>query len=371
MNLFSLEALDARSGDALIVHFGSTDAPRLMVVDGGFSTTYQDRLRRRLTDLHEALALPDDEALILEHVVVSHLDSDHVSGIVRMFRDLRDAANQGDLVPFAVQRLWHNSFSDSLRELTQTVAIPTAVLQATDQTEVVAAGVPDARELRDIAEFFGIDGNPPFGGLVVGPRSVDLGGGLNATVVGPPLERLQALQDEWRDDVEQRVESGDLAHVAAYLDESVPNLSSIVILLEFDTQTMLLTGDARGDDTLTGLEAAGLVAPGGALKVDVLKVPHHGSNRTVDVDYFERIVADHYVISGNGRHDNPGQETLKMLVDSQGDRDYTIHLTYPTDAKAFLEADRAATGRNYDVRVRAESEPSIIVDLAGAAPRGA
>lgn len=368
MNLFSLEALDARSGDALLVHFGSTDEPRLMVVDGGFATTYQDRLLPRLNRLRDTLGVADDEALIIEHLIVSHLDSDHVSGVVRMMREVRDDDIQGKPVRFDVRRLWHNSFSDSLRELTQSIAIPAAVLEAADQAEVVAAGIPDARELRDIAEFLGIEGNPPFGGLVVGPRVVDLGGGLTATVVGPSIDQLEALKHDWQEDVEERVASGDLARVAAYLDTSVPNLSSIVVLLEFDGRTMLLTGDARGDHTLTGLESAGIVAHGDTLNVDVLKVPHHGSDRDVDVDYFERIIADHYVISGNAQHGNPSQATLSMLIDSQADRDYTIHLTYPTDAQVFLEAEKAANGYNYEVVVRPDDELSIIVDLAGAAP---
>ncbi len=57
-----------------------------------------------------------------------------------------------------------------------------------------------------------------------------------------------------------------------------------------------------------------------------------------------------------------------MLIDSQGDREYAIHLTYPTDAKDFLEADREATGRRYEVNVRQPDDPSIVVDLAGASP---
>ena len=49
------------------------------------------------------------------------------------------------------------------------------------------------------------------------------------------------------------------ATVAAYLDRSVFNLSSIVILAEFKRKRMLLTGDARGDDILAGLRSSGLL----------------------------------------------------------------------------------------------------------------
>ena len=49
------------------------------------------------------------------------------------------------------------------------------------------------------------------------------------------------------------------------------------------------------------------------LHVDVLKVPHHGSSRNVEEDFFRDVTADHYVISANGKYDNPDAETLKMI----------------------------------------------------------
>ena len=97
---------------------------------------------------------------------------------------------------------------------------------------------------------------------------------------------------------------------------------------------MLLTGDARGDKVLEGLQLVGLLEPGedSKMEVDLLKVPHHGSSNNLDDDFFERIVASHYVFSGDGEHGNPERETLEMLLKARGDEaDYTIHLTYPIE----------------------------------------
>ena len=47
-------------------------------------------------------------------------------------------------------------------------------------------------------------------------------------------------------------------------DESVANLSSIVLLAERDGRTALLTGDARSDFVVKGLEEIGLIAPAAA-----------------------------------------------------------------------------------------------------------
>src|SRR5207344_790094 len=64
--------------------------------------------------------------------------------------------------------------------------------------------------------------------------------------------------------------------------------------------------------------------------IDLLKVPHHGSSNNLDKDFFERIIADHYVFSGDGEHGNPERESLEMLLKARGgDDDYQVHLTYP------------------------------------------
>jgi hypothetical protein len=128
--------------------------------------------------------------------------------------------------------------------------------------------------------------------------------------------------------------------LAAYVDKSVPNLSSIVLLASVEGKRMLLTGDARGDKILQGLEAAGQIKKGGKIEIDLLKVPHHGSSNNLAKDFFERIVAKHYVFSGDGEHGNPERETLEMLMAARGDNDYAIHLTYPIrDIDRLRKAD--------------------------------
>jgi hypothetical protein len=93
---------------------------------------------------------------------------------------------------------------------------------------------------------------------------------------------------------------------------------------------MLLTGDARGDKILQGMELTGLIKKGGNTHVDILKVPHHGSDNNMETIFFERLPAEHYVFSGDGEHGNPERATLEMLLKARGvDADYKIHLTYP------------------------------------------
>ena len=114
--------------------------------------------------------------------------------------------------------------------------------------------------------------------------------------------------------------------LAAYVDKSVPNLSSLVVLAKVEDKSVLLTGDARGDKIMEGLELVELMPSGGKLHVNILKVPHHGSSNNLAGDFFERITADHYVFSGNGEHGNPERESLEMLSAARGGEKYQIHL---------------------------------------------
>uniref|UniRef100_E6VER6 Metallo-beta-lactamase domain-containing protein n=1 Tax=Rhodopseudomonas palustris (strain DX-1) TaxID=652103 RepID=E6VER6_RHOPX len=356
---FSLDVLRARQGDCLMLHYGTEDRPRLMLIDGGPATVYAQSLKPRLQRLRavreRAGLLDGADPLPIDVVLVSHIDDDHIRGILDLTHEQRRRAAG---LRLAVTSLWHNSFDDLLStkpdELTSGFGTA-SILAGADANlfagveigdseeeaaaQAVLASVPQGRTLRDDAADLGWKPNHKFKGklILTAPEvaPVDLNG-VSITVAGPMQKELQALQD-LHDQWLRRRKSEDTrptasAMLAAFVDKSVPNLSSIVLLAECGGKTMLLTGDARGDKIIEGLEVSGRLAKDGTLHVDLLKVPHHGSDNNMETSFFERVTADHYVFSGNGDHGNPERATLQMLLDARGvDDDYTIHLTYPVE----------------------------------------
>lgn len=158
------------------------------------------------------------------------------------------------------------------------------------------------------------------------------------------------------------------------MDRSVYNLSSIVVLAEAEGRRMLLTGDARGDDILQALLEAKLRSEERPFQVDVLKLPHHGSDRNVDQEFFDSIRALHYVISANGKDTNPDVPTLEMISRSRTDDDFTVWLTNaPSDFEvegvgkevAGFFAEETAKGRRYRVVYRDPDELSVRIELPG------
>jgi hypothetical protein len=356
---FSLDVIRARKGDCLMLHFGTADKPRLILIDGGPKSVYTPFLKPRIKAIRDRLGLEPDQPLPVDRLMVSHVDDDHIQGILDLTRDLLAQTNpKHRLVKFT--GLWHNSFEHVIGhqpdELTAAFKsqfgaastggelpddatlddIPDDVDEETVVSSLkVLSSIEQGAQLRADAERLRIALNPEFdGGLILAGHdvtSVDMGAGLNFTVVGPAKPELEALfkkHEAWLKELEKEGKTPEEV-LAAYVDKSVTNLSSIVVLAEAGGKRILLTGDARGDKILEGLERAHLLKAGDTTHVDVLKVPHHGSANNLDDDFFQRITADHYVLSGDGEHGNPERETLQMLLDARGRAKYTVHLTYP------------------------------------------
>jgi hypothetical protein len=390
--MLRFEALRAKQGDCLLIHHGTKDKPRLCMIDGGPGGVWNQYLKKRLTQLR------GDEETYRPRIgllMVSHIDDDHINGLIQLTEHLKGQLATADLL-IDVDLLWHNSFDDVFGEAgvglargdsgnvteSSVEAIATD-LQLSDDGALVVASVGQGRVLRDNAQALAWNVNSPFDGPVragVAKSRVTTPDGLDVTVLGPGEQRIQEFHEKWDEELKKE---NDKLKTAAYLDESVYNLASIVVLVEVEGHKILLTGDARGDDIISGARNAGLFDDG-PLHVDLLKVPHHGSNRNVDVDFFESFPADHYVFSGDGSHGNPELDTFRMLFEGRTDQSpFTIYLTYnPSEYRAAIKArgqpatpypveelralfdEKKRAGSQFDVVFPAASDPSVSIDLA-------
>src|SRR5262249_55267727 len=179
-------------------------------------------------------------------------------------------------------------------------------------------------------------------------------------------QRLDALKQAWAD----ATVAGDVTRLAGLfsdkLDVSVTNLSSISMLVEIRDRRILLTGDARGDDVVDGWKAAGR-DPNKPFPINILKMPHHGSDRNLTEGFLKLFPADHYVISADGKYGNPNLKTLTEMAETLGNRMYTVHFTNrtPTMKKALdaLEKERQKPGRRFKIRFRDEDSSFLDIKL--------
>ena len=365
---FELEALPACKGDALLLHFGTKAAPRLAVIDGGTSGVYEPSMKPRLIEIRAERGMPANQALPIDWMMVSHIDDDHIYGILELTRELTEAKDDDQALPYRIQDIWHNTFDDLLGTTPEDLqASITAGFGAASSAEIaldiapqltldaakILASVPQGRQLRDDIRKLELAHNEPFEDLVMlkpgAEPKVRFGGAaegsIGVRVIGPMKDQLIALQkkhDQYLRALAKKrkkpVNRRSLeAALAAFSDKSAPNLSSIVTEVRSGEKLMLLTGDARGDFIIEGLKKAKLLSGGKSYVVDLLKVPHHGSDNNVTQEFFTAIQAMHYVFSGNGQHGNPERETMQMLFNARNadeslrEETCTLWFNYPIE----------------------------------------
>ncbi len=100
--IFTLEALQADFGDSLLLHYGSEESPKIILIDGGPDGVYQNSLRPRLEELREQNA---GNPIVLEMVMVSHIDRDHITGILALTNELLKKKQAKQELPYNIVRV--------------------------------------------------------------------------------------------------------------------------------------------------------------------------------------------------------------------------------------------------------------------------
>jgi hypothetical protein len=92
-----------------------------------------------------------------------------------------------------------------------------------------------------------------------------------------------------------------------------------------------------------------------SIHFDLLKLPHHGSNNNVEEDFFRRITASTYVVSGDGvRFPNPNENAMRWLAKARDNVEYTIYCTYdlPYMRNIFGNKLRVPDGKSCSVKAK-------------------
>jgi beta-lactamase superfamily II metal-dependent hydrolase len=388
--MITFEAIDAGHGDAILIRYkGGLGFERILLIDAGPDSTgshngpsYKPLTKTVLPRLMEIKAERDAKSededikagepeLTLDLVVCTHVHDDHIDGIVRLFSGW---SNNGGMPAGAEQikapRLWHNSFSKIVGDVD---------IDAATAKEAIALSVPDGENLSVFANTIGTDINKGADGKLIAPGFQPKGfGPAKITVLNPGKEELEDLKKEWAKAAKKKAAAdgetqalGELDLKEFQEDNSILNLSSITMLIEWEGRRILLTGDQRGDFVLRSLEALGLKETDKPFHVDILKVPHHGSKANVQKKFIAGVIADTYVFSANGRDQNPDPEVLEIVAhEAKKGRKFTMAFTnqvmnYMPDKKGnnpkFVHGPSVATlGQALDFL---KSDPDVAANI--------
>jgi hypothetical protein len=221
-----LEVYFAADGDCLMLT--SSDGHRALV-DGGRSTTFREQTWPALQALAEARQA-------IDLVVVSHIDADHISGILWLMKAVAawavhdyqttDGGNPDFPAPAVarppeIKAFWHNSWRAQLGDLADQVeafvtrvkdgletssfdpsSASAAAVEVVDALQGLCESIPDGVDLlRIVDDETPLRRNAAFDGLVrlTEPPHVERLGKATLTVIGPAEKHVERLREEWRD----------------------------------------------------------------------------------------------------------------------------------------------------------------------------
>ena len=293
VNGLNLIAFPAACGDCLLLEWEVDGDRHRILVDGGMDSAYA-------VGLGAFIATLPDRRMEVDIAVVTHIDLDHISGMITALRS-------GSVV---APDVWFNGL-DEIRTQTR------GPRQGDELTTLLTAERRN-RPLEGRAIVVPDEGPLP---------SFELAGGLRCTVLSPTVERLRRLEKAWTrttrgatgdpiGDLLRRlgddIERGSSRKFGG--DSSVANGSSIALLVELGAASVLLAGDAyAGDLELTVkrlLDERGLER----LSVDVFKLPHHGSMGNVTEGLLGLIQPARILVCTDGsRFGHPDVETIELI----------------------------------------------------------
>lgn len=352
--IFRLHALPAEYGDALWIEYGEEASPKRILVDAGTPGTF-----KRLKPLLLPLAKQNQPAF--ELLVVTHIDADHIGGVVKILEDAK--------LRHMFRDVWFNGRAhlDVKTELepfgaAQGEALTTAILDN---------GLPWNGMFGGKSIYLHDDGKPPV---------KTLPGGLTITILSPTARSLANLIPKWdaevikaglvkeiRPPTEKQIEGFEqfgaidvetLAATHTKEDSAEANGSSIGMLLEFDGKRMLLGADCHPSVLLAGVKRLKDVLP-----VEIFKVPHHGSKGNVTEQLIAAMPAQCYVFSTNGkRFSHPDQEAVARVILATKGQGRDVVFNYRS---GFNKAwDDQALMQEYGYKVHYGNEMGIVVPLA-------
>jgi hypothetical protein len=121
-----------------------------------------------------------------------------------------------------------------------------------------------------------------------------------------------------------------------------------MFLIEGKSRKILFTGDGSGDDIIKVLKRNTMLDKQGQFHVDILKVPHHGSDRNVSPEFFNTVIADYYVISANGNDDNPSIDTLKRIIESGNKRKKSKKIVFTNNTPNIVKIIKEYPQKKYN-----------------------
>lgn len=376
-----INLLPALNGDCILVEI---QLSHYILVDGGYVNTYNEYL---LPTIKEISARGGK----LDLVVVTHIDSDHISGVIRLMEEM----------PIGIREIWYNGYRH-IQSLAVTMEEKEAFVHKNICKEYQVEGTRpiSAKQgctLSALIARNGISWNTPANGdAIMAPISIPIGGDAIIHVLSPNKGDLEALGSFWK---KRLIKDGLLskAHSEEYWDDafefslsqekpgfhfhnkkvskcfdlkkikeepyepdsSATNGSSISFALESEGKKILFLGDAHSETIIESLETL-YGENNKPYHFDAVKLSHHGSYNNNSPELLSMIKTDKWLISTNGdKYNHPDIATLAHIITEGEDNKLYFNYSLPV----CRDLMQSVYQEEYDFGVVLPDEEGIVITL--------
>ena len=348
-----IRALPANAGDCFIIEFIKEDY--CILVDGGYSDTYYKYLKKDLLELAS-------HGKHINLLIITHIDSDHIGGVIAFLKENSSAIHPNVI---GVDEVWYNAFQHMYSEEKhkQPISYTTKEIlkgylvahsgkfnQNNGQKDIsVSQGETVVKLLLDNGYNWN---NMWFGNAVCVKNGahIQLKENLQCTLLNPGEKELQDLANFWVSELKSRIRDFVICDDDLYseafesclilsgneyetvrkdivfenvtdgrsvdwekwidawsgqVDDSRTNRSSIAFMLEYEGIKMVFPGDAPTQLFQDRLPE----------EIDVVKLPHHGSEKNISAGFIRNIKVSYYILSTDGKkHGHPSKQVIANIL---------------------------------------------------------
>lgn len=398
MITIKIEMFPAENGDAFLINIDSKN----ILIDMGYSTTYNKHIKDRLIELN-------NKNQSIDLLVITHIDEDHIEGAIEFFKD-NGNVNSPRIIK--VNEIWYNSYrnlqfdKDKVSNISkfektklEEIMLSNSTNNKTSQYKISDISVRQGSTLAGYLYGMGYSDynwNSLFDNNCV---NLDYKNEINLDdfkifILSPNTKKLKSLSKLWMnklqeidmdfqisdetffddayemfvkkikpcDDIdeysnisfnsesmlkilEEKISPGEK-------DTSISNGSSISFILEYKEKKLLFLGDAHEDIIIENLERYKEIK--GNLDFEVAKISHHGSLKN-NFKWIDIIKAKKYLISTNGaKHNHPDKRVIAKILKSHNEKK-TLYFNYQLDLCKVLDENPLKDKYNYEIIVGNEN----------------
>lgn len=324
----TVKVIPASPGDSILISYDYNNETKNILIDGGIGETYY----LYLSDLLQKIKKNDQKINLL---VITHVDYDHIEGIIRIFEDsLLDKS--------IIECVWFNS-GETLKQyfnIANKADVSIPIENTISAKQSISQGITLEKQLKNCGCWYDE--------LIYAPKIIENIPGVTFTILSPDINGLSLLSRKWEFEKEKSTKMSFQTDYDSNIDEllknvfledrSIPNRSSIAFLLEYGSSKLLLLSDSWPSVIVNTLENLGY-SKNNKLNVNVVKVSHHGSKKNTNEELLDIINCSNYIISSDASsHGLPNKECIAKIINSN--QNVTIYSNYKyIDRKGIFSDD--------------------------------